>query len=282
MSDKTQLPQITPTFNVDDYTITSELWSSLKAEIQTVVTEIDSGAELLPEDVKRVRALRKQVDEYVAEFGRAMRKTQDVYKSAVAQQLTSLGYDKVETYITSQRKKQDEEVNARTAEKMQKLADIVATAMNATDVLKTTVLATELLPTFHIRFPKVKSGAKDKDITDWEPYETIITKNLELVDKFLQDENYADARYLPVYSQTMQQLLRYFKDGNVEHLSSMKAVYANDAPILEELFLRKNITTKAQAITLINQITSGAIDMGVQETLLQISKIVNVAISLND
>ena len=273
------LPEIVPVVDLSEHAIANELWEALESEIHTVVTKIDSGEALAPEDVKRAQSLRRQVEDHTAEFKRAMVRAQKGYQTEVAKRLQDMGYNRIETYVQGKRNEQTAEQNARLTLKMDTLTEIVQAVTSETNLVKDTSLAPGLNTLFTARFPNVKSAAKTKDINDWEPYRQVIRANLELVDAFLMDERYADAWAYPVHSKTMQQIIKYLRDGDIEHMTTMKEAYDADQSIREDLFLRENVTTKAQTLALIGELASG--DTGdINEVLLNIARLVAYSTTL--
>lgn len=271
--------EIVPDINLNDHAISNEVWESFQAEIMSVTTQINSGVELEPDDVKRVQSLKREVDEYITSFSREMRATQASYKNAILARLNTIGYATVEAYIAKKRTEQTVEQNLRAAEKLQALTLIVNTIVAELPVLRDTVLAPELVPAFLSRFPKIKSSAKSNDITDWDVYGLVIKTNLELVEKFLNAEHFIDVRRLPIGSQVIQQILRYIRTGQDDLFRNMKELLVADQYILDDLNLRAMITNREHALTFIKEYSQNSVD-STTETLQNISKLVALALSL--
>lgn len=266
---------LAPVPDAAEYTVSSEIWEALTREINVVVARIEAGENLEPEDVKQVRSLKKQVESYLTTFNKAMRNAQASYKSLIAQQLNDLGYDRIEAYITKRREEQTKEQNDRLAAKQTKLREIVERRLKETKLVKGTALAGEMLPAFAHRFPNMNSSAKDKNILNWEPYEATIKTVLNMLDVFFADPIFPGAVNLPITSATMQQLLAYVRDGDLEHLKAMRQIYAQDKPILEEQKLRLQITDKEIALAQITAIIEQ--EGSTEEKLCAIGKIIRIA-----
>lgn len=264
-----------PVPDAAEYTVSAEIWEALTDEINYVASRIDAGEILTPEDVVKVRNLKNQVEEYLKIFNKAMRNAQAEYKTLLSKQLDALGYTKIENYIQERRKKQTEEQNARLMAKQTRLQEIVAKTLEETKVLKTTVLAHELLPAFVHRFPNVNSAAKNKDITNWSPYEAIIKTSLNMLDVFFMDPVFDGAVLLPITSATMQQLLLYIRDGNIEHLSVMRTIFAKDAEILAAQKLKMEVTTKEIAVRKITEIVTK--ETSAEDKIRDIAQIIHIA-----
>lgn len=271
--DTIQIPAPVP--NGKDYTVSSEIWEALKEEINLVVNRIDAGEQLSPEDVTNVRSLKKQVEDYLTTFNKAMRDAQAKYKELVHQQLTDLGYDKIETYIVTQRKKQQTEQNTRLVQKQTKLRALVETQLADTVYVKQTVLANELLPAFTSRFPNVNSSAKTKEISNWGPYEAVVKTTLNMLDVFFGDDVFKGAVTLPITSATMQQLLKYVRDGQLDHLTIMREIFAKDGEYLAQQKLREEITSNEIALDKINTILAES-ETSTDEKLTAISQIIRI------
>lgn len=271
--DTIQIPAPVP--NGKDYTVSSEIWEALKDEINVVVNRIEAGEQLSPEDVTNVRSLKKQVEGYLTTFNKAMRDAQAKYKELVHQQLTDLGYDKIETYIVTQRKKQQTEQNTRLIQKRIKLRTLVETQLADTVYVKQTVLANELLPAFTSRFPNVNSSAKTKEISNWGPYEAVVKTTLNMLDVFFGDDVFKGAVTLPITSATMQQLLKYVRDGQLDHLTMMREIFAKDGEYLAQQKLREEITSNEIALDKINTILAES-ETSTNEKLTAISQIIRI------
>lgn len=267
---------IVPDIDVNNHILGVDMWQSIEAEIQSVLAEIDAGTELTPNDVKRVRSFKNQIDEYVRAFNRALASAQKTYKESVQQKLDSLGYGRIEAYILEQRAKQTALETERINTKLNIFTEIVNLAVQETTFMKETVLAQNIVPMFYNRFEKVKSGAKTKMINDWEPYRTVIKANLAVVDKILEDNPVV--RVLPTHSATMQAIISYLRTGDDSVLENIKDVMQHDIPLLEQMALRKQILTKADALSLIAQVATG--EGTDSEKIDNIAKIMAIATTL--
>ena len=123
---------VAPVLDASEYTVSGAVWEALTDEINVVVSRIEAGEELVPEDVARVRQLKNQVDSYLSAFNKAMRTAQANYKELLANQLQQLGYNKIDDYIQMQRKKQTDEQNQRLLTKQTTFNNLVAEALENT------------------------------------------------------------------------------------------------------------------------------------------------------
>lgn len=245
-----------------DYSVSSDLWERLESEISAVSARIEAGEELVPEDVVTVRKLKTQVDGYVTGFNKAMRDAMDSYKKMVARRLTELGFDNIEQFIAKKRREQSAEQDARIASKMEMLKTISDALIGHTARLKDMAVAKEMLPAFVARFPKVQSGAKSNDISDWKPYFNIMSHAVMVMDTFFGDPVYADASLLPIYSGTIRELLAYARDGKPEHLEAVKAKYQEDMPLIQKEKLKQSLKTKDDGLRHIRHILEDIQDIG--------------------
>ena len=260
--------------NPEEYTVSAEIWEALTTEINTVVGRIDAGEVLTNEDVKKVRSLKKQVDTYLTTFNKAMRSAQDSYKQVIAKQLDDLGYNKIEVYIQKQHAVQVQEQNQRMSAKMGKLKEIIDAKIEGTAKLKETTLASELLPAFTSRFPEINSGAKNKEVSNWAPYEAVITSVVRILDAFFCQ--YPKTCQLPLMSATMRNLLQYVKDGNIEHISDMPSAIKADEHLIRQWELRQEITDEGVALNKIHDILEQE-ELSAREKLNRIGTIIQIA-----
>lgn len=237
-----------------DYSVSAELWQRLEDEIAFVSGRISAGDELVPDDVANVQKLKKQVDGYVTDFNRAMRNAQGKYKSMVDRRLTELGFDKIEQFVATKRQEQTAMQNARISAKMETLKMITDGLLKRTVRLKDTVLADQLLPMFTARFPKVQSGARNNDITDWQPYFAIIAHTIAVLDTFFRDPKYEGAELLPLYTGSMRELLAFVKDGRQSHLDTVKIKFEEDRHFIHEAALKKDLVSVDDAMDRIHKV----------------------------
>lgn len=269
---------LAPVPDARDYTLSAEIWGTLMEEIDNVTGRIAAGEELVPEDVARVRALKKQVDSYLTAFNKACKASQDKYKKLVEQQLNSFGYPVIEQYIDKKRKEQANNQTLKIAEKQKQLHSIIKERVDATYALKDTALAGNLFSAFTYRFPNVNSAAKDKEINNWEPYKSVIDSTIMVLDVFFTDPSYAGAMQLPITSATMQCLLSYVRDGNANRLLTIGGQFAKDAGILKNTRLRQEIKDKGTALTRIKGIMEQ--ELPVDEKIRGIADIIRIAETL--
>lgn len=260
--------------NPEEYTVSAEIWDALTTEINTVAGRIDAGEILTNEDVKKVRSLKKQVDTYLTTFNKAMRSAQDSYKQVIAKQLDDLGYNKIEVYIQKQHAAQVQEQNQRMSAKMGKLKEIIDAKIEGTITLKKTTLAAELLPAFTSRFPEINSGAKNKEVSNWAPYEAVITSVVRILDAFFCQ--YPKTCQLPLMSATMRNLLQYVKDGNIEHISDMPSAIKADEHLIHQWELRQEITDEGVALNKIHDILEQE-ELSAREKLNRIGTVIQIA-----
>lgn len=245
-----------------DYSVSAELWQRLEDEIQMVSQRIDNGDELVPDDVANVQKLKKQVEAYVTSFNKAMRDAQGKYKKLVDSRLTELGFNKIEQFVAEKRHEQSTAQNNRISYKMESLRNLSEGLIAQTKRLKDVPVAKELLPAFTARFPKVQSGAKTNDITDWTPYFAIMSRTVNILDTFFCDPKYEDAALLPLSSGTIRELLAYVKDGKDEHLANVQVKYKEDQGYIRVEKLRAVLVSKEDGLQRIRKILDDMEDMG--------------------
>lgn len=255
---------LAPVPSAADYSVSAELWQRLEDEIQAVSARIEAGDDLVPDDVTNVRKLKSQVETYVTDFNKAMRNAQADYKKLVESRLKELGFNHIEEFILKKRKEQTELQNSRIAYKMETLKEISDGLLERTRRLKDIPMSKELLPAFTARFPNVQSGAKNKDITDWVPYFSVMQRVVTVLDTFFCDPKYEDAILLPMQSGTIRELLAYAKDGKEEHLANVRIKFKEDEPLIRIEKLKKELTSKAAGIEHIKKVLD---EMGSMEDL---------------
>lgn len=252
---------LAPVPSATDYSVSVDLWQRLENEIQTVSARIEAGDDLVPDDVKNVRALKTQVDNYVTDFNRAMRDAQSKYRKLVDARLKELGFDQIEQFVAKKKQEQSTLQNSRIKYKMDYLKEIYDKLLARTERLKDVPMSKELLPAFTARFPKVQSGAKANDINDWKPYFAVISRTIMLMDTFFRDPKYEGADLLPLHSGTIRELLAYAKDGKEEHLANVQVKFKEDEVLIETEKLKQELTSKAVGIEHIRKVLDDMGDM---------------------
>lgn len=252
---------LAPVPAASDYSVSAELWDRLEDEIKLVSDRITAGDDLIPEDVANVRKLKSQVDGYVTSFNKAMREAQGKYKAMVDHRLVELGYNNIEQFVAMKRQEQTNVQDARIAYKMGTLKNLSDGLLARTEKLKDTPMSKELLPAFTARFPKVQSGAKNNDITDWRPYFTVMSHAVSVMDTFFRDPKYEDAILLPIYSGTIRELLAYARDGSEEHLANVKVRYIEDQHLIKAEKLKNSMKSKSDGVERIRQVLDNMGDL---------------------
>lgn len=286
VSDMAVTELLAPVPAAADYSVSIELWQSLENEIKSVSARIEAGDELVPEDVSNVRKLKAQVDKYVTDFNKAMRDAQAGYRKMVDRRLTELGFDNIEQFIAKKRQEQTVVQDSRIAYKMECLKTISDGLLERTKKLKDMPIAKELLPAFTARFPKIQSGAKSNEVTDWKPYFAVVQHVITVMDTFFCDPKYEDAVLLPLHSGTMRELLAFAKDGKEEHLASVIVRFKEDGPYIRNEKLRQSLKSKADGIGRIRDIlkdldemdgmSEGAVKIRTEQAWEEISLIVRL------
>lgn len=252
MTDVSELKAPVPA--AEDYSVSTDLWQQLEKEIKKVSDRIDAGDDLQPEDVINVRELKKQVDNYVTSFNKAIASAQSEYKKMVSKRLSELGFGAIEQFVAKKRQEQTDIQNGRIAYKMGMLKEICSGLLKETKKLKDTVMAKELLPAFTARFPIVQSGAKSNDITDWVPYFSIMSRVITIMDTFFCDPKYEDAVLLPLHAGTIREFLAYARDGKEEHIVNIPTKFEEDYRLIHEEKLKANVRSKTDGMERIKQI----------------------------
>lgn len=245
-----------------EYSVSVELWQQLEKEIQSVSARIEAGEDLMPDDVANVRKLKTQVERYVTDFNKAMKNDMNKYRKMVDKMLTDLGYNNIEQFVAKKRQEQSAIQNARIANKMDTLKEISDGLLNRTERLKDVPLAKELLPAFTARFPKVQSGAKSNDITDWKPYFAVMSRAITIMDAFFRDPKYEGADLLPLHSGTIRELLAFARDGKEEHLANVQVKFKEDQKFIHEEKLKHSLTSKTDGIERIRRLIEDLDDTG--------------------
>ena len=239
---------LAPVPSASDYSVSADLWQRLEDEVIAVSNRIAAGDDLVPDDVANVQKLKKQVDNYVTGFNKAIRDASSDYRKLVDRRLAEIGFNNIEEFVHKKRQEQTAEQNKRIAYKMEMLKNISEQLIIRTKTLKDTPVAKELLPAFVARFPKVQSGAKTNAIDDWRPYFNIMAHAVSLLVAFFADPQYEDAVMLPLYSTTIRELLAYARDGNPNHLENLKEHYKEDQEYIRIEKMKQRLLTTEDGI----------------------------------
>lgn len=229
-------------------------WAAISSEITTLRERIANQEELEPQDVVKVQTLVKQVEEFGKGYSKEVNNTARRYKTFLSKKLEELGYSEISNYVANRKRELDRQTNARMADKMAKLTDIVHKELEQHPVLNSTGLKETMVNLFIGRFPKMNSGAISNEIRNWKPIESVIKTQMDKAEEVLKLN--PAMLYLPVYSQTFQTLASYLRTGDVQILATLPEVFKGDADLLRNVVIKQQMQTTDDLLNLIQGVMS--------------------------
>lgn len=245
------MTSLLPNIQKSKYEVSDIIWNDLVSEITRINGLVQNNIELQPNDVKKVQALAKQVREYGILYRREISTQAAAYKSLLDQELSNLGYDKIEAYIAAKHTAQQEAINERLTEKLAKFNSIVNDAVAKTQYLKDSSIKQFISNSLISRFPKVNSGALSKEITTWAPIVSVINSIVTEADKVFIE--YPVLKQLPATSQSLRAITKLLETGDSKVVANMKDIMRLDIDIIQQLALYPRVATEQMTV---NEITN--------------------------
>lgn len=238
----------------DNFLADTTVWDELTTETARLNSLLDSGQNLSPEDIKDVSNLAKKVKNYGVLYRREVTKVAKNYKEFLNEQLTSIGYDKIEQYVESRKFEASNARRDRQNRKANKFNSLVNQELNNLTYLPKSSLRYSVVNALGSRFPKINSGAKNKEINDWKAIETVVNLTLSNIEKIM--EKYPVIVKLPQISISIRNLTDYLKSGDENLITddAIKLALKQDHDLILEIVVKNKYQTDKDVINGINDI----------------------------
>ena len=235
--------------DIQKYLVPDTTWQAIESEIISLRERIANNEDLTPQDVVKVQSLVKQVDEFGKGYAKQVNSTASKYKAYLSKKLEELHYSDISNYIAKRKRELEQQANARLAQKIEKLKEIINDELLLHPRLNSTGLKETMVNIFIGRFPKMNSGAISNEIKNWTPIKSVIKTQMDKVEEVL--ELNPAILYLPVYSQTFQSLSSYLKTGDNNILLALPEVVKNDSELLRNIVIKQKMTKTDDVLDLI-------------------------------
>lgn len=245
-----------PALNDQTYEVSDNTWQALRAEILRLKALIQAGTELEPKDVKHVKALAKQVRDYGVLYRRAITTAANDYKNALDRELVNLGYGEIEAYIEGKRQEQQREISDRLSAKIGQFNDIVHNELAQTQMLKSSSIANYVGNNLLTRFPKINSGAASKQITNWNPIESVVHMSIAAADNVLVANPILQR--MPATSKAMRSISDYLATGDVHKIENIHQDLMDDRPVIQRMALEPRVQTDEATVDEIQSVLNTA------------------------
>lgn len=254
MSNNYELAKHQLDIDSDNFLADTTVWDELTTETARLNSLLDSGQNLSPEDIKDVSNLAKKVKNYGVLYRREVTKVAKNYKEFLNEQLTSIGYDKIEQYVESRKLEASNARRDRQNRKVNKFNSLVNQELNNLTYLPKSSLRYSVVNALGSRFPKINSGAKNKEINDWKAIETVVTLTLSNIEKIM--EKYPVIVKLPQISISIRNLTDYLKSGDENLITddAIKLALKQDHDLILEIVVKNKYQTDKDVINGINDI----------------------------
>lgn len=253
---------------MSNYQVSAETWTAIEAEVNRLLPSIESDADLTPDDVKEVKRLVVLVENSMKAYNKELTAAYKNYKTLLNNKLAEIGYPTINAYIVRRRNEQQAQVSARLNEKVNTFTQMVDRVLQTTNLLKEATFASLIARQMMALFPKVNSGAQDKNISDWTPIELIVT---ELIHE-------ADAAMHPIYttmpltSNVAKTFGQYFTTGDKTLLQQLPTDLQAD----REWLLERNIAQQLETEDDLFDMIKGVIEERTPETLQQVRQLISI------
>lgn len=246
------MTKLLPELQQSQYEVSDSLWTEISSEITRLRGLINSGAELQPNDVKKVQSLAKQVRDYGTIYRREITTQASNYKSLLDNELEQLGYGVIENYVNTKRTEQHNETNQRLNAKLQHFNTIVRGALANTTYLKVSSIAQFVANSLISRFPKLNSGAISKEINNWTPIESVVTNIINEAETLFV--SYPVLQQLPASSQSLRAVTKFLETGDSKVVADMNGILQKDRNLIQQLALYPRVETDAMTVNEIENI----------------------------
>ena len=190
----------TMTENQVSYAVPEATWLNLSNEIQALSVRIQAGEELNDSDFTKLKATVNDIEDYGKAFTKAVNQQSKQYKQWLEWKLKDIGYDQVKNYMAQQKLKNDQLINQRMNQKLNKFREIIQEELSLHPLIASTGLSETILNMFIGRFPKINSGAVSNEISNWAPIQSVVHINMGQVEEILEANKVM--LYLPLHSNT--------------------------------------------------------------------------------
>lgn len=250
------------------YQVSEEVWQQIQSEVARLTKRIQNEDELVPTDVAEVKRLVGMVNATAKAYNKALNEAYKTYKQRLDDQLTQIGYPVIVEYIAARKKEQSDAISQRLSEKLNTFHEIVQQSLAKTKWLKQTSFAGSIHNQMVNLFPKVMSGAKSKEINDWQPIEHMVNELIQYAEEQMQ-EVYT---ILPTQSHVTKTFEQYFATGDRTTLSHLMDDLQSDRAWIESHVLAKQMNSEKDVIRMIKQVA----DENDEQSLNRIQQIMHV------
>ena len=260
------------TENQVSYAVPEATWLNISNEIQALSVRIQAGEELNDSDFTKLKATVKDIEDYGKAFTKAVNQQSKQYKQWLEWKLKDIGYDQVKNYMAQQKLKNDQLINQRMNQKLNKFREIIQEELSLHPLIASTGLSETILNMFIGRFPKINSGAVSNEISNWAPIQSVVHINMGQVEEILEANKVM--LYLPLHSNTFRTFSEYLRTGDVTKLSNIEETLKSDGELLRNVVMKQQMHSVDDVISMINEVTTSKTDA--QTKLTQIKQLIFV------
>lgn len=247
-----------PVINRVTYEVSDTKWAEFTAEIERVRSLIASGEELEPKDVAKAQTLANDVRNYAVIYRRDITNKATEYKNKLENELARLGYTEITDYVAQKRATQQQEINQRLNQKLTHFNSFVTSELNSTQHLRVSPIASYVANNLASRFPKLNSGAANREISDWSPIETVIHMTILTVENLFIQNPILDK--LPASSKSLRAVSDYIGSGDSSKIENLRDILEQDTPILQRMVLKPRVATVDSTVNELSNVLNSDVD----------------------
>lgn len=247
-------------------------WNDLVTEVKRLNAELAQKGELTFEDLRFANELAKGIRDSGTKYYRALMTQSNKYKSDLEEALKAIGYTPIAEYITKKDNERKQAIAKRMSDKISYFVSTVNGMLQNYPNLIASTLAPVFANTIMVLFPKINSGAKDKDIKNWTPIFAEVQRIASEVEAL-----YVQApvvRQLPISSASVQEIARSIRAGFVPTIETLQSKMLIDRYAIEQLSLRANYTTPESVVQLLQETLQ--VDASAQDKLQRIRYLLSI------
>lgn len=229
-------------------------WNELVTEVQRLNAELNQKKELTFEDLQLANRMAKGIRDSGTKYRRYLMEQASAYNEQLENALASIGYTPIAEYITQMDTKRKQLVAKRMTDKITHFVNTVNQMILGYPHIKNSTLAPVFANTVMGLFPKINSGAKGKEIKDWQPIFVEVNRlAMELEQLYIA---LPILRLLPIASASVQEVCKGLRGGYIPKVDDLQKALLIDKFAIEQIQLRATYQTPDQIVQLLSETLS--------------------------
>lgn len=226
-------------------------WNELVTEVRRLNAELNQKKELTFEDLQLANRMAKGIRESGTKYRRHLLDQATAYNEQLEKALADIGYTPIANYITQMDTQRKQLVAKRMTDKITYFVNTVNQMLAGYPNIMNSTLAPVFANTVMGLFPKINSGAKGKEIKDWQPIFTEVNRlAMELEQLYIA---LPILRLLPIASASVQEVCKGLRGGYIPQQEDLQNALLIDKYAIEQIQLKATYQTPDQVVQLLSE-----------------------------